>query len=83
MLYLSALGQPVIVLSSIQANTDLLLKKASVFSGRPYMAMVMDMWVVIYVAVLGKQFEIFNIVSDGKLVSSLPILARPGMGNAS
>lgn len=42
-LFLSALGQPVIVLSSVQANTDLLLKKASIFSGRPYMAMVMDM----------------------------------------
>lgn len=45
-MYFSALGQPVIVLSSAQATTDLLLKKASVFSGRPYMAMVMDMWVV-------------------------------------
>lgn len=46
-MYLSALSQPVIVLSSVQATSDLLLKKASIFSGRPYMAMVMDMWVVI------------------------------------
>lgn len=40
--YLSALGQTIVVLSSFAANTSLLVKKASISSGRPYLTMVMD-----------------------------------------
>lgn len=41
--YLSAFGQSILVLNSLEANTDLLVKKATISSGRPSLTMVMDM----------------------------------------
>ncbi|KAF8302327.1 cytochrome P450 [Clavulina sp. PMI_390] len=41
--YLTAMGQPIIVLSSTKAISDLMVKKSSILSGRPYLAMLGDL----------------------------------------
>lgn len=42
---MTALGRPIVVLSSIEAISEVLEKKTSISSDRPYMAMASDMWV--------------------------------------
>ena len=41
--YLEAMGQPIIVLNSMKAITDLMVKKSALLSGRPYLAMLGDL----------------------------------------
>lgn len=48
-LYLTAMGQPIVILSSPKAISDLIVKKSAVFSGRPYLAMLGDLYVALHV----------------------------------
>lgn len=45
-IYVSALGQPMLVLNSLQSIGDLMQKKSSIFGGRPYLAMITDLCVI-------------------------------------
>ncbi|CCM02014.1 uncharacterized protein FIBRA_04090 [Fibroporia radiculosa] len=42
-IHLDAMGQPIIILNSIQAAKDLLDKRSSIYSGRPHMVMACDL----------------------------------------
>ncbi|KAH9010620.1 cytochrome P450, partial [Lactarius pseudohatsudake] len=41
-MYLSALGQPILVLNSLKAASELLDRRANIYSGRPRMIMAQD-----------------------------------------
>jgi hypothetical protein len=41
-MYLTALGQPILVLNSLKAAAELLGRRASIYSGRPRMIMAQE-----------------------------------------
>ncbi|KAH9170566.1 hypothetical protein EDB89DRAFT_1977337 [Lactarius sanguifluus] len=41
-MYLSALGQPILVLNSLKAASELLDRRANIYSGRPRMIMAQE-----------------------------------------
>jgi hypothetical protein len=42
-IYLHALGMPIVVLNSVEAAVDLLDKRSSIYSDRPRLVMFVDM----------------------------------------
>lgn len=42
--YFDVFGQPVITLNSFEAIEDLIIKKSALFSGRPYLPMVTELY---------------------------------------
>ena len=46
--YVSVVGQPIIVLNSYQAARDLLEKRGSIYSSRPRMVMLTELYVCFY-----------------------------------
>ena len=45
-MYVSVLGKPVIFLNSVEAANDLLHKKSSIYSDRPRMVMLNEMFAI-------------------------------------
>lgn len=42
--YLDVIGQPLVILSSMQAVEDLVVRESSIFSARPILTMVSDLY---------------------------------------